>query len=44
LARLATLAPQAGGLPEEAIMADPTVALVAACIGGFGDASKQESR
>jgi LuxR family transcriptional regulator, maltose regulon positive regulatory protein len=31
------------GLPEEAIMADPSVALVAAWIGGFSGASKQQT-
>jgi LuxR family maltose regulon positive regulatory protein len=32
-----------GGLPQEAIMADPPVALVAAWIGGFCGASKQQT-
>jgi LuxR family maltose regulon positive regulatory protein len=39
----ATVARWLGGLPEEAIIADPPVAFVAAWIGGFGGASKQET-
>jgi LuxR family transcriptional regulator, maltose regulon positive regulatory protein len=41
--RLATVARWLEGLPEEAIMAAPPVAFVAAWIGGFSGASKQET-
>jgi LuxR family maltose regulon positive regulatory protein len=41
--RRATVARWLDGLPEEAITATPPVALVAAWIGGFGGASKQET-
>jgi LuxR family maltose regulon positive regulatory protein len=41
--RRATVARWLGGLPQEAIMADPPVALVAAWIGGFCGASKQQT-
>jgi LuxR family transcriptional regulator, maltose regulon positive regulatory protein len=41
--RLATVAGWLEGLPDEAIMADPPVAFVAAWIGGFSGASKQET-
>ncbi|HEX3206503.1 MAG TPA: hypothetical protein VHQ68_09705, partial [Propionibacteriaceae bacterium] len=40
--RGATVARWLDGLPEEAILADPPVAYVAAWIGGFSGASKQE--
>jgi LuxR family maltose regulon positive regulatory protein len=39
----ATVARWLDGLPEEAIMANPPVAYVAAWIGGFSGASKQET-
>ena len=41
--RQATVARWLDGLPEEAILADPPVAYVAAWIGGFSGASKQET-
>src|SRR5829696_3801021 len=41
--RRATVARWLDGLPAEAILADPLVALVAAWIGGFRGASKQET-
>jgi LuxR family maltose regulon positive regulatory protein len=41
--RRATLARWLGGLPEEAIMADPPVAYIAAWIGGLGGASRQQT-
>jgi LuxR family transcriptional regulator, maltose regulon positive regulatory protein len=41
--RQATVARWLDGLPEEAITAAPPVALVAAWIGGFGGASKQQT-
>jgi LuxR family transcriptional regulator, maltose regulon positive regulatory protein len=41
--RRATVARWLDGLPEEAIRATPPVAYVAAWIGGFGGASKQET-
>jgi LuxR family transcriptional regulator, maltose regulon positive regulatory protein len=40
--RRATVTRWVDGLPEEAIMADPPVAFVAAWIGGYSGASKQE--
>jgi LuxR family transcriptional regulator, maltose regulon positive regulatory protein len=41
--RLATVVRWLDGLPEEAIMADPPVAFVAAWIGGYSGASKEET-
>jgi LuxR family transcriptional regulator, maltose regulon positive regulatory protein len=41
--RRATVSRWIGGLPEEAIAANPPVAFVAAWIGGFGGASKQDT-
>jgi LuxR family maltose regulon positive regulatory protein len=41
--RRATVARWLDGLPEDAILADPPVAFVAAWIGGFRGASKQET-
>jgi LuxR family transcriptional regulator, maltose regulon positive regulatory protein len=41
--RLATIVGWLDGLPDEAITADPPVAFVAAWIGGFSGASKQET-
>jgi LuxR family transcriptional regulator, maltose regulon positive regulatory protein len=41
--RLATVARWLEGLPEEAIMAAPPVAFVAAWVGGFSGASKQQT-
>jgi len=41
--RRATVARELRGLPPEAIMADPPVAFVAAWIGGFSGASKQQT-
>ena len=41
--RLATVARWLDGLPDEAITADPPVSYVAAWIGGFSGASKQET-
>jgi LuxR family maltose regulon positive regulatory protein len=41
--RVATVARWLEGLPEEAIMADPPVAFVAAWIGGFAGASRQQT-
>src|SRR5829696_7275295 len=41
--RQATVARWLDGLPAEAITADPPIALIAAWIGGFGGASKQQT-
>jgi LuxR family transcriptional regulator, maltose regulon positive regulatory protein len=41
--RLATVAGWLAGLPEEAVTGDPAVAFVAAWVGGFSGAAKQET-